>query len=187
MYPNALDTFVASVKHQREMVIVHRVTGGYLTHNGDLQIETDPIDKIDNKRHLWVVHLEGYYKNNTVYSFENKREGKRLAINPDDPRDGMRFTDAQDPKGKLTKEMEAQRFYVLPMCNGGYSIVPFRAPDLGLMPMGNRPTPPACDRPSPHYGGQSSDNGAHDFVRPPEQPPREDPTNQELQPPGSGK
>ncbi|MEV5592378.1 hypothetical protein [Streptomyces sp. NPDC052496] len=187
MYPNTLDTFVASVKHQRELMIIHRVTGGYLTHNGDLQIETDPVENIDNKRHLWVVHLVGYYKNNTVYSFENKREGKRLAVNPDNLRDGMRFTDPQDPKAPNSKELEAQRFYVLPMCNGGYSIVPFLGSDLGLMPMGNRPVPPACDRPLPHWGGQSSDNGSHDFVRAPDRPEREDPTERDLQPPGSGK
>jgi hypothetical protein len=182
MFPNTLDTFVTSVRHGKDMMIIHRVSGGYLTHNGDLQIETDPVENIDNKRHLWVAHIDGYFKNNAVYTFENKREGKRLAINPDNVRDGMRFTDPVDAKDAGSKEANAQRFLVLPMCsNGGYSLVPMLFPEYALMPMGNRPGP-GCDRPQPHWGGQSSDNASHDFVRSPQQPEREDPTDRDVTP-----
>ncbi|MFC8916763.1 hypothetical protein ACGF5F_04700 [Streptomyces sp. NPDC047821] len=181
MFPNTLDTFVTSVRHGKEMMIIHRVTGGYLTHNGDLQIETDPVENIDNRRHLWVVQLDGYFKGNAVYTFQNKREDKYLSVNPDNIRDGMRFTDRIDPKDPdAAKKANAQRFLVLPVCsNGGYALVPVLGTGHALMPMGNR-AEPGCDRPLPHWGGQSSDNASHDFTRAPDQPERQDPTDRDI-------
>ncbi|MFE0760480.1 hypothetical protein ACFW4X_05510 [Streptomyces smyrnaeus] len=113
MYSNALDTFVRSVKHGKEIMIIHRVTGGYLTQSGDLQIATDPLEGITDKKHLWVVHLDGYIKNNTVFSLENKSSGNRLTVNDTNPREGMTFTEAQEP-GATGKAADAQRFFVLP-------------------------------------------------------------------------
>lgn len=160
MFRNTLDTFVTSVRHGKEMMTIHRVTGGYPTHNGDLQIETDPAENIDNRRHLWVARLDGYFKGNA---------------------DGMRFTDRVDPKDPdAAKKANAQRFLVLPVCsNGGYALVPVLGTAYALMPMGNR-AEPGGDRPLPHWGGQSSDNTSHDFTRSPQQPEREDPTDRDI-------
>ncbi|MET9859060.1 hypothetical protein ABZY93_06995 [Streptomyces smyrnaeus] len=178
MYSNALDTFVRSVKHGKEIMIIHRVTGGYLTQSGDLQIATDPLEGITDKKHLWVVHLDGYIKNNTVFSLENKSSGNRLTANDKNPREGMTFTEAQEP-GATGKAADAQRFFVLPLSCGGYSLVPVLWPEYCLGPKDNHPQP-GCDRPVLHFGNDSSLNCSHDFVLPPTGPPRRDPTDTNL-------
>ncbi|MFH8410759.1 hypothetical protein ACH4FX_39200 [Streptomyces sp. NPDC018019] len=179
MYANSLDTFVRSAVHKKEIMIIHRVTGGYLTQGWDLQISSDPIDEIKDKRHLWVVQLDGYLKNNTVFTLTNQSSGKRLSVNKDNPRTGMEFTDPQPPGATDNKLAEAQRFYVLPMCCGGYSLVPVLWPDYCLGPMDNRPQP-GCDRPILHHGNDSSLNCSHDFVLPYNGPKRKDPTDVDL-------
>ncbi|MFH8347587.1 hypothetical protein [Streptomyces sp. NPDC018045] len=186
MYANALDSFVRSAVHGKEIMIIHRVTGGYLTQAGDLQIATDPVKNITDKKHLWVVHQDGYIKNNLVYTFENKSSGLRLSVHPTDPRGEMSYTEAQDPGAKNNPIADRQRFFVLPMCCGGYSLVPVKYPDHCIQPMGNHPQP-GCDRGAPNWGGDSNLNCSHDFVLPPTGPPRKDPTDTDLDSGSGGK
>ncbi len=181
MYSNTLDTFVRSAVHGKAIMIIHRVTGGYLTQNGDLQIESDDITKITNERHLWSVRLVGYRKNNTVFTFENKSSGRVLSVDEKDPRGPMTYTERQEPdaQGSDPKAAERQQFFVLPLCCGGYSLVPVKYPGHCLQPKDNRPGP-GSHRPAPYYGRDSSLDGSHDFVLAPTQPPRKDPTDRDL-------
>jgi hypothetical protein len=163
MFHNSLDTVVSSVCHDKSLIIVHRLTGGYVTREADAQIRSVPLADRTDKRHLWTLVGDGHRNGNLMYRIKSVFDGTVMAVNSDNPKDGIKFPKPA-PSGQVSTEAEAQRWFILPRCAGGYSIVPVVFPGYVLGPIDKNPAINLCDRLNEVIGGVESDVSGHDFA-----------------------
>ena len=163
MFHNSLDTVVSSVSQKKPLLIVHRLTGGYVTREADAQIRSLPLAERTDKRHPWTLVPDGYRHGNLMYRIRSVFDETNMAVNPENPKDGIKFPEAA-PAGDVSVDAEAQRWFILPRCSGGYSIVPVRFPGHVLGPIDKNPSINLCDRLNEVIGGIESDVSGHDFA-----------------------
>ncbi|MET9427259.1 MULTISPECIES: hypothetical protein [unclassified Streptomyces] len=136
MYQNSLSAVVSSACKGEPVMIVHQLSGGYITKEWDLQIRTYPLSTINDKKHLWKIICEDVRDGNVVYRLQSAMtDEKQMAIDPNNPTGtGILLQDAR-PLNEEGQRADVQRWYILPSGNGCWTIVPFLRPDLVLGPM----------------------------------------------------
>ncbi|MFJ8647674.1 hypothetical protein ACIRNI_16315 [Streptomyces sp. NPDC093546] len=148
MYQNSLSAIVSSTCKGEPIMIVHQLSGGYITKEFDLQIRTYPLATQTDKKHLWKVICEDVRDGNVVYRLQSAMaDEKQMAIDPNNPTGlGVLLQDPR-PLNEEGQRADAQRWYILPSSNGCWTIVPLLRPDLVLGPMDKQVGINVCYRP----------------------------------------
>lgn len=134
---NSLDVLREAVDDDRSVVIVNRVSGGFLYNSGDLQLgwkETDLVSldgRVRNHDHsyLWRFHAE-HVDGERVYRIqahpdrERSRKYITIHIHADDlSQNGIKWEEWRDDD-EDKDEIDAQRWHIVETCEGGIAIVP---------------------------------------------------------------
>ncbi|MFD0317904.1 hypothetical protein [Streptomyces flavalbus] len=154
MSRNSLDAVVNSVCQEKPVVIVHVLSGGYITKEADLQIRAYPLKANTDKRHLWQVICEDSADGLVTYRFQSAMaDKKQMAIDPNNPTGtGVLLQDAR-PLHESGQQADAQRWYIRDLCDGCYVISPLLFPDLVLGPIDKVTDINACFRLVEAVGG----------------------------------
>lgn len=138
---DSLEVLHNAARDGTPIMVVHRVTGGVLACHGDLQLIQQNVDTaewwpVSNGEWRLRFHQEQTSDGHDVYRIqthigENPQQQQQywMAVNKDYIPTGIQWPDERHDSGD---DADAQRWHIVPACEGGVALVPHLARTYAL-------------------------------------------------------